>query len=191
MISKDDFLRILDLLGDQGREDVEWANGCKMPDSPEDFALEVIYVICNSGMKHKVAVGIFERCKSAVLEGQPVINYFGHQGKAAAIEVIWRDRARLYAEYAAAPDKVAYAETLPWIGKITAYHVAKNFGAQVAKPDVHLQRLANLERVTAQQLCERLAAETGYRVPAVDTVLWRACAYGLLDSRTGQLKVPA
>lgn len=66
--------------------------------------------------------------------------------------------------------------------------MAKNFGAQVAKPDVHLQRLADREGVTAQELCERLAAETGWKVSTVDTLLWRAAATGHINSRTGELR---
>lgn len=83
----------------------------------------------------------------------------------------------------AADDKLAFCESLPWIGGITKYHLAKNFGADVAKPDVHLKRLADAAGCTAQALCDRLARETGYRVGTVDVVLWRACAIGLVDSR--------
>lgn len=108
---------------------------------------------------------------------------FKHPGKADAIWAIWQDRQRLFEGYMAAPDKLEFCGGLPWIGGITKYHLAKNFGAQVAKPDVHLQRLADAEGVTPQQLCERLAVETGYKVPTVDVVLWRACATGLVKSR--------
>jgi hypothetical protein len=60
---------------------------------------------------------------------------------------------------------------------------SENLGADVAKPDVHLNRLAEAERVTAQELCERLAKETGYRAATVDLILWRACANGIIHSR--------
>ena len=78
-----------------------------------------------------------------------------------------------------------WLQGLPWIGGITKYHLAKNLGIDCAKPDVHLQRLADREGVTAHVLCERLAKATGYRIATVDLVLWRACATGLIDSRTG------
>jgi hypothetical protein len=187
MISKTEFFQLLVLLDDQGRADVAWANGCKPPTDPDNFASEVIYVICNSGMKFEVARLIYDRVMPQVRAGGDCIHVFGHKGKAAAMDKIWAERERLFAEFNAAEDKVAYARTIPWIGGITAYHVAKNFGAQVAKPDVHLQRLADLEGVTAQQLCERLAGETGYCVSAVDTIIWRACATGVMDSRTGKI----
>lgn len=33
----------------------------------------------------------------------------------------------------------------------------------------------------------RRAQETGYRIATVDTVLWRACANGVINSRTGEI----
>jgi hypothetical protein len=137
-------------------------------------------------MRAAVARGIYERVIAALVEGRPVAEVFGHRLKCRAIEKVWADREALLAGYTAAADKVAYCQTLPHIGGITKYHLAKNFGAQVAKPDVHLQRLADLHGCTAQALCEQLAAATGYKVATVDVVLWRACAERIIDSRTGQ-----
>lgn len=185
MIDRDLFLRVLDALGDQGEEDVAWAESARAPRTAEGFAQEAVFVICNSGMRHTVAVGIFRRCMTALYAGTAVSAVFRHPGKVAAIEQIWRERAALFDAYFAAPDRLAFLEGLPWIGGITKYHLAKNFGADVAKPDVHLQRLADREGCSAQALCERLAGETGLRVAAVDTVLWRACANGIINSRTG------
>lgn len=186
MITVDDFNDLVYALGDVAAEDIAWAESLCPPTDPDEFALETVFVVCNSGMKNTVARGIYERCEAALRAGTPVSQVFRHPGKAAAIETIWRDRVKLHAGFLAAEDKLAFCESLPWIGGITKYHLAKNFGADVAKPDVHLQRLADIEGCTAQELCERLAKETGYRVATVDTVLWRACANGVLDSRTGQ-----
>lgn len=163
--------------------DIAWSEGVMPPADADEFALEAIFVICNSGMKHTVAQGIFDRIMPRLRNGGSAHETFGHKGKSDAIDFIWRERERLLGEYRAAPDKLAFCENLPWIGGITKYHLAKNFGADVAKPDVHLQRLADAEGCTAQQLCERLSGETGYRIATVDVILWRACAIGLIDSR--------
>lgn len=187
-ISLQDFERVVRALGDQATEDIAWAEGCTLPRTAEEFATETIFVIANSGMKNTVARQIFERCMVALHAGQPVIDVFKHKGKAAAMEHVWRERVALLRGFLAAPDRLAYCETLPWIGAITKYHLAKNFGQSLAKPDVHLQRLADREGTTPQALCERLAALTGYRVATIDTLLWRACATGVLDSRTGELR---
>lgn len=184
-ISASEFQEILAALGDQGRNDVDWSESVTLPQSAEAFALEAIWVICNSGMKHSVARLIEARVLSAIRAGNPVAEAFGHKGKAAAMQAIWDGRERLYLGLLAATDRLAYLETLPWIGGITKFHLAKNCGVDCAKPDVHLQRLAAMEGTDAHALCSRLAAETGYRVATVDLILWRACATGLIDSRTG------
>jgi hypothetical protein len=191
VITATDFNLVRAYLADVAEDDIEWAQALQPPSDPAQFAVEAIFVICNSGMKNTVARKIFQRCCDALADGRPVLEVFGHVGKAAAIETIWRDRAQLLAGYLDAGDQLAFLETLPWIGGITKYHLAKNFGLQLAKPDVHLQRLADREGCTAQALCERLAGELGLSVAAVDTVLWRACANGVLDSRTGQIRPPA
>lgn len=188
MISKTDLASIINELGLQAAEDIQWAEALQPPTDADDFATEAIFVICNSGMKNTVARGIYDRCTAALVSGRPVFEVFKHPGKAAAIETIWRERTQLLAGYLAATDKLAFCESLPWIGGITKYHLAKNFGADVAKPDVHLQRLADREGCTAQALCERLARESGFRVATVDTLLWRACANGVIDSRTGAMR---
>lgn len=179
-----EFARLKDAVAAAGyARDLEWSENILPPDDPDEFAREAIFVICNSGMAFRVAERIFYRVEQALANGESASSAFGHNGKCGAIDFIWQNRERLLAEYLAAPDKLAFCESLPWIGSITKYHLAKNFGADVAKPDVHLQRLADAEGVTPQQLCERLAGETGLRIPTVDVVLWRACALGIIRSR--------
>ena len=187
MITAADFGRLRVAMGAQAAEDIAWAEALAAPPDAVEFAEETIFVICNSGMRFTVARQIYDRCMSALYEGRPVMSVFGHKGKAAAIERIWAEREALHRGFLAAVDKVEFLVALPWIGDITKFHLAKNFGVDVAKPDVHLQRLADREGCTAQALCERLAGETGFRVATVDTVLWRACATGFLNSRTGEL----
>lgn len=164
-------------------DDIAWSEGMNPPATAEDFALEAAFVICNSGMKNTVARRIYEDVSRAIQAGASARCAFGHDGKANAIDVIWIRREELFAAYTAAADKLAFCESLPWIGPITKYHLAKNFGADVAKPDVHLQRLADHEGVTVQALCDRLAGLTGYRSATIDLLLWRACAEGVINSR--------
>lgn len=172
-------------------DDVQWSENAGPPEDPEDFASEAIFVICNSGMKNTVARRIYDRVMPMVRMGGSARNVFRHPGKSDAIDVIWVRRDQFYSEYMAAPDKVEYCATLPWIGGITKFHLAKNFGVNVAKPDVHLARLAELHATTPQALCERLAGETGFRAATIDLLLWRACAIGVLDGRTGLITAAA
>lgn len=193
MITAEDFRRIRAVLGQQAEDDIAWAQSCAAPATAEDFALETIFVICNSGMKFTVAQGIFNRVLAALEAGKPVRSAFGHPGKARAIELIWTERAARWRAYLDTREskKLEYLAALPWIGEITKFHLAKNFGLPYAKPDVHMHRLAAHEGCEAQHLCERLAYSTGLSVGAVDTVLWRACATGVIDSRTGKFRSDA
>jgi hypothetical protein len=171
-------------------EHIQWSEAAKAPTNADDFALEAIFVICNSGMKHTVARRIYDRCSSALLRGEPVVSehraqlgltpVFGHHRKASAMEDIWQRRDDILVGYLAAEDKIEFCGSLPWIGGITKYHLAKNFGADVAKPDVHLVRLATAENTTPQELCDRLAKGSGYKSRTVDLILWLGCAKGIL-----------
>jgi hypothetical protein len=158
------------------------------PTTAEAFAEHAIYVICNSGMANAVAEGIFQRIMASLHGHRTAAEVFKHPGKAKAIDEIWTNRGRLFGEYLQAQDKVEQLRALPFIGEVTALHLAKNLGADTAKPDVHMERLARREGVTTAELCARLSAETGYRVATIDTILWRACADRILNSRVYELE---
>lgn len=161
---------------------IDWSENIGPASSADDFAERTIYVICNSGMSNRIAVVIYDKCLEALHAGQSATTVFGHPGKSLAIDAIWRTRKALYAGYRRAEDKTAFLELLPWIGEVTAQHLAKNLGSDVAKPDVHMERLARADRTTTAKLCARLAKQTGYRVATIDSVLWRACAERILLS---------
>lgn len=157
----------------------------KPPGNCRRFAREVVYVIVNSGMKYTVANVIFQRVMRALRNGKDAGAVFGHRGKAKAINYVWRHRRQLFAEFKrleSDPEKIAFCASLPWIGSVTKYHLAKNMGLNAAKPDIHLDRIAYKEGTTAWKLCQRLARETGYRESVVDTILWASCASGVIDS---------
>lgn len=66
---------------------------------------------------------------------------------------------------------------LPYIGDALKYHFSRNLGLDVAKPDVHMLRLAPrfgfpADAAGVQAMCEYVAARRGERVGAVDYVLW-------------------
>jgi thermostable 8-oxoguanine DNA glycosylase len=66
---------------------------------------------------------------------------------------------------------------LPYIGSITAVHLAKNLGFNVAKPDRHLVRLSRqFGYICAADLCSDIAKDTGEQVKVIDLALWRYMA---------------
>lgn len=187
MITALEFHRLVEELRNRGfGGDIAWSENAGPPETADHFAEEAIFVICNSGMHHVAGRRIFERVTAALREGRSASEVFGHAGKAAAIDEIWARRYALWGELLGIEDReqmLEFCVSLPWIGGITKFHLAKNFGANVAKPDRHLQRIADAEGATPQALCDRLEAETGYRAATVDVVLWRAAAIGLIDTR--------
>ncbi|MEG3086302.1 hypothetical protein [Sphingomonas sp. PB4P5] len=183
MITLERFREIEAAVREAGYSDaIERSETPTAPATAYEFAAGAIYVIANSGMRNSVARPIYERCMIALKATDSCKSVFGHPGKSAGIDLIWAERDRLFAEYLAAEDKVAFLQTLSWIGPITKLHLAKNFGGDFAKPDVHLNRLADAEGTTAQALCERLGTEAGYRAATIDLILWRACADGIISS---------
>nr|MBA3669211.1 hypothetical protein [Sphingomonas sp.] len=143
---------------------IEWSETIEQPKLATEFASAAIYVIINGGMANAVAVHIYARCLAALADKGSADRVYGHTGKAAAIDYIWNNRETLFQSYEAADDKLLFLASLPFIGPVTRLHLAKNLGADIAKPDVHLERLARAEKTTTAKLCGRLARETGYRV---------------------------
>jgi hypothetical protein len=190
MISKTDFESIV---GELRRlkwadEDIAWAEGLSPPEDAKALALETAWVICNSGMKSAVALGIFAKVRDKLLAGGSAHDVFGHDKKATAIDTVWRERNRLFGEFLAAQDQIGYLATIPFIGETTKYHLARNFGIDCVKPDVHLDRLAKHHATSPHDLCNALARETGFRIGTIDLLLWRACANGVIDSQTGKIR---
>lgn len=69
---------------------------------------------------------------------------------------------------------VDYLERFPFIGPITKYHLAKNIGFDVAKPDRHLERMARAAgSVSVHEFCRIISELTHEKVAVVDIVLWR------------------
>lgn len=167
---------------------IEWSEKVEPATTAEEFAARAIYVICNSGMRVTIAAPIAEKCIVALQSGRSAKEVFGHPGKTGAIDTIWQQRRTLFEKYLGANAKLEFLEALPWIGKVTKHHLAKNLGASSAKPDVHLVRLANRETTTPARLCRRLARLTGHKIAAVDSILWRGCADGILNSRKYELE---
>lgn len=170
-------------------EEIEWAQNCKPPVDAVAFAREAIFVICNSGMKAAVARGIFNRVMATLEAGESAGAAFNHAGKVGAIDDLWRRRQWFFDAYMARLTDEARLEFLagiPWIGTIIKWHLAKNLGMDVAKPDRHLERVAKSCGLSVQVMCEKLAKATGDRVATVDLVIWRACAMGIIDSNNYQ-----
>lgn len=66
-----------------------------------------------------------------------------------------------------------YFERFPMVGPVTCYHVARNIGLDVVKPDRHLVRIASaLGAASPLELCELCGLARGHRIGAVDFAWW-------------------
>jgi len=145
------------------------------PCPPEWFLYQYIFVVISSGMKNQVAEGILQKVMASGKYDPSVI---GHPGKRAAIERALKDSDMWFGKLCQSCDKLEYLATLPWIGPITKFHLARNIGIDVAKPDRHLVRLS--ERfgygsgyADVQEMCQFLSNQVGDKIGVVDVVLWR------------------
>ncbi len=176
------YLDIKNFVIDQGFEkDIDWSESLIECTDDLNFFEEAAWVIINSGMKNQVAIKIWKRIVKAMSNQKPVSSAFNHKGKVAAIEYVWVNRKKLLGEYLLKNndvDRIEFLVTIPWIGNITKYHLAKNLGMDVCKPDRHLVRIAKKYKLSPEELCKKLAIATGDRVATVDYVLWRAANLG-------------
>lgn len=177
---------------------LDWS-GCEIapPATPEAMAGEITWIILCAGRSAQAARTIERKVRQALASGQPVVDVFGHRGKAAAIERAWCERNHDYAELQAAlatgspQHLLGWCHALPYVGDDTQYQLAKNFGADVCKPDVWLSRLAGfadrprraveVRFPACMALCGTLADSSGDRIAAVDSMLWLACNKGVLQ----------
>lgn len=69
---------------------------------------------------------------------------------------------------------VLYLQRYAYIGPVTCFHLAKNIGLDVCKPDRHLVRMAAVAGYdNPHTMCAAISEASGDPVRVVDLVLWR------------------
>lgn len=155
------------------------------------FLEECAWVILSAGMRDSVVRARFGDITSAFLCWRSAdlivanahecrvraLRSFNHRGKIDAIvaaAAIVRESGidALLEEVARSPE--AALLRFPYIGPTTCRHLAKNLGADVAKPDRHVKRITMaVEYCCVDHMCADIAERVGERVAVVDVVLWR------------------
>ncbi len=159
--------------------------------SEADLMREAAWVILCSGFKEAIVRRVFDpislcfhdwvSAKDIVLKKNECIELgmkvFPNSRK---IFAIWNVADRIhskgfdYLKKQISEDPIKELKKLNMIGDITVWHLAKNLGCQLAKPDRHLVRIAaELGYSDCHILCSELSGQTGHSVPVVDIVLWR------------------
>lgn len=175
---------------------VNWSTALAEPANAEKLASEIVWIILCAGRRAQAARKIERRVWDAIDAGQAVLSAFGHRMRAAAIETAWARRQELFEEFTTLKDAsdeelLAWCRTMPGVGAVTCFQLAKNLGRDLPKPDIWLCRLAGIpdrpgghvsERFAAcRALCLPLAQATGDRIATVDSILWLACNKGVLQ----------
>jgi hypothetical protein len=82
---------------------------------------------------------------------------------------------------------IEFIRELPFMGPITACHLAKNLGVVLVKPDRHLSRFAaKTGYKSAEQMCHAIAETVGDSLSVIDIVIWRyATIVGSLEIEHG------
>ena len=169
--------------------------------SESDFLREHAWVTLSAGMKERVIRNLFHPISSSfnywesakiIVENEArcrnsALRHFNNIHKINAIIITAKNissmgfdlfKANIYL------DPLKILQSLPYIGPVTCYHLAKNIGLQVAKPDRHLTRLAHSVGCgDVQRFCKHISLKTGDSIPVVDIVLWRFASIteGYLD----------
>lgn len=173
-------------------DEIVWQRNLRPGEVTEHrFLKECAWVILSSGMREsvirmkfpQVSEAFFDWCSAEEIVGHheqcvsSALVSFRHEGKIKAIAQC----ARIIHEKGfpsicdeLASDPINVLQRFPYIGPATSYHVAKNIGFSVAKPDRHLCRLSELSGYDSPaDLCRALADYIGDPIPVVDIVLWR------------------
>jgi hypothetical protein len=154
------------------------------------FLREQAWVVLSSGMRAAVVAHLFNKVSRAFcdwdaggIEENPTrcvaraLAAFSHQGKMNAIAAncrmlskegldAWKRSLRAYGPM--------WLTRLRYIGPVTCWHLAKNVGLDVVKPDRHLVRMARASGARdPSSLCAFFAKMAGDRLAVVDLVLWR------------------
>ena len=115
-------------------------------------------------MREQVARTIYQKVFTT---HDPMV--IGHPGKRAAVQRAFQEYDVWFDTLLKADDKLAYLESLPWIGPTTKYHLARNIGIDCVKPDRHLKRLAQrFGYATPDDLCRDIMNEVGGRLGMID-----------------------
>ena len=172
--------------------EIDWQESMRVDNVTEQYLLrEVAWVVLSSGMRESVVRGCFPGITAAFCHWRSAteinqqsrtcrrqaLKVFGHQLKInAIIETARRVSTAGFqsVKRRIREDGIEYLRTFSYIGPTTVYHLAKNLGLDVAKPDRHLRRIAHsLGFVTPQSLCSMISDQLDDRIAVVDLVIWR------------------
>ena len=142
----------------------------------QEFLEQYIYVVLCCYWKEQLANKLWQ--KFMVSRDLELI---GNAHKRAAIAEALLNYQEWLTELKRAKDPIKFIDTLPMMGPVTKYHLARNIGIDCVKPDRHLVRLAErFGYATPLEMCQDIQREIGgsEKLGTIDLVLWRYCNLG-------------
>lgn len=196
------YLRAKSLLIQMGYADeIDWQEQRRLDHVGEsDFMRESAWVILSSGMREAVIRSKFDLISriffnwissAIIVESKDEclvrsLQVFNHKGKfQAIIKVIEKVHQHGFVQIKRmlSDQGVNYIRTMPYMGPVTSYHLAKNLGIDVVKPDRHLSRISVLAGYNNPiDMCTAISQHVGDRLSVVDIVLWRFATLFPYDS---------
>ncbi|MGB9365060.1 MAG: hypothetical protein WCE79_03510 [Xanthobacteraceae bacterium] len=171
--------------------EVEWQNSLRANFTETEFLREYAWVVLNSGFREAIIRKHFsyislcfcdwESASAIVLHSETCVSCatsaFGNKRKLWALVETARaieNEGFEALQKRIQTDTISAFESLPFIGATTKFHLAKNLGLDVAKPDRHLLRLAERFGYSdVQKMCRDIFEYCGDKVAVADLVLWR------------------
>jgi hypothetical protein len=172
--------------------EIQWQYGRGLERlSESDFLRESAWVVLASGMSDLIVRRKFPAVSAAFCWWQSAgsivrdeqlcrsqaMSIFGHKGKISAIITIAatiHDLGFPQVRRKLNEEAVGFIQSLPYMGPATSFHLAKNIGLNVAKPDRHLCRMSAAAGYdTPCDMCQRISKYVADTVPVIDIVLWR------------------
>lgn len=155
------------------KQEIEWCSNIPEIEKIDkwDFFSQYTWVVINSGMNNNVARKIFDRFWN---KGNFDFDAIKHPHKNKSVIEVFNHLNRHFENFKRSKNRLKYIESLPHIGKITRYHLARNLGLDYAKPDRHLVRITSLLKFNnVQKFCGKISNLSGDKIGLVDLVFWR------------------
>lgn len=172
--------------------EIDWQSEVKFDSLSESMFLEqCAWVIVSSGFSYTSTCKIFPDLCNAFYDFESAIRivrnrprctivslkFFNNHKKVEAIIGVAERVHRLgfdAVKQRLKDDPLNFLVELPFIGPVTMYHLAKNIGADIAKPDRHLMRISKAVGYSdPQSMCKDLSTLVGEKIAVIDIVLWR------------------
>lgn len=138
-------------------------------------------ILASSGLKEQIVRRTFDRLRDAFVNNdKDIFAVIPNKRQREAIRHVWArpdEILKTLRDLPDDPERIEYLDTLPQIGPITKYHLARNLGIDCIKPDIWLERLSKKYGYVnpVQMCCDIQESGPEFRIGTIDVILWRYC----------------